>query len=70
MNQIDFSDLADLMSQRYRFPLRNVGPAVLDSRDEMVLLCSAASTYYDNTKTAQFIAAAANLAVIGEKEGA
>lgn len=69
MNQFDFGDLADTISERHPLPWRAAANVVLDANGRPVLACSMSATHYDNATLAQFIAHAANLAVIGEQEG-
>lgn len=69
MNQFDFGDLADTIRERHPLPWRGAGNFVLDANGKIVLVCSMSATPYDNATIAQFVARAANLAVIGEREG-
>lgn len=66
MDPQDFSDLTDTIATRHPLRWRAAGVYVLDANGKLVLVCTGAPTPYDSATLAQFVATAANLAVIGE----
>ena len=66
MTTQDFGDLADTINTQHPLPWRARGSFVLDANGKLVVVCSAATAPYSNATMAQFVAAAANLAVVGE----